>query len=236
MATTGGAKLGGGALVLGSLLLISMTLLRPGGFLIEPTSKVPELTVVLGNYPALGHLTASLAALGFLMMFAGFYAISRAHRGSTAGDALVRFSLIPFGFAVVVLSANAGLTHIVIHLVTHGASAEGLGDPRIDLISGTLLFVRGGLKVIGGYGFLLGYIVLALGLYNQFAAGFHKVLALIAILVALVGLAALVIGTHAHDLTGISRLSLLSGYPLYIWSLVLGVSLFRGDPNLTERE
>ena len=120
---------------------------------------------------------------------------------------------------------------MIVHLINHGAER---GIPPEALLNRAVhvQIMKAAILLIGGYGYLLGFGFLGLGLYLRFPSGIHKVLALVIVAVSLVGLIILVIGDHVHSLTLLYRVAGLTVFPLDSWALILGIALYTGHPSL----
>ena len=234
MPGTSAARFAGLALIIGAALSIIMIFLRPGNIAIDPLG--PEATLlervqVLSDQAALTHITAVLHPLGMLLMLFGFFTIRRAMDNRTARDAFIRLGIMLLTFGIFALAITHGLNHMIAHVVNHGLD-RGRSITTLLTLAVDIQAVKAGISIIGGYGYLLGFASLALGVYLRFPMGVHKMLAFAIMVLALVGLTLVIIGDHVHDLLALYRITAYSNIVFTAWGLVLGIVLYRGHPGL----
>ena len=234
MVTTPGNRLAGLFMMLGAALAIVVFFIRPGSVLIRPPEGGPLVSAVnvLADYAVFTHLSALAGSLGAVMILFGFLTIRHSLGRQTTSDALARFGILFIAIAVVLFIAAAGLNHMIAHLVNHG-TADGL--PRATLITQAvhLQSIKLGLRIIGGYAYILGFLFVAVGLCPRFPSGILKVLSAVAGLIAAAALVVLVIGDHVHSQRDLYRVATAAAVPLHLWVIVLGSALCKGYPGLT---
>ncbi len=232
MANMSDARIGGIALAGGAILDLFATLIRPGSILIEPlgraSTQVERVQVLADNAPYT-HTSVLVGTLGLLTMLYGFLLLWRHVRDHGAGDAVTGLGLIFLAFAVFFIGVAGGLNHIIVHTVTHGEQ-----DPRtLYTFAINIQLVKAGIVIIAGYGFLLGFGLLSLGVRLRASGGLHKILAAAIAVISFVALVVLGIGDHYHDWADeLYTLANFAVLPLGLWAIFVGVSMYRGDEGL----
>lgn len=232
MSSISDARIGGAALAGGAFLDLFATLIRPGSFLIEPVARAStqvERVQVLADNAPYTHTSVLVGTFGLLTMLYGFLLLWRHVRDHGAGDALTGLGLIFLAFAAFFIGVAGGLNHIIVHTVTHGEQ-----DLRtLYTVAVNIQLVKAGIVIIAGYGFLLGFGLLSLGVWLRASGGLQKILAAAITLISLAALIVLGIGDHYHDWA--DELYTLANYavlPLGLWAIFVGISMYRGDEGL----
>ena len=225
-------------LVVGAALGIVMRFLRPGEIVIDylpSDATLVDRVRVLADNATLTHVTSLFGALGLLMLLFGLFTIRRAFVGQTSADAFIRFGVMLLTFAVFGFAAANGLNHVIAHVINHGAER---GTDLRTLIAHAIDIqtVKAGILIIAGYGYVLGFAGVSLGLSLRFPSGLYRYVASFFILVSLAALAVLIVGDHFHDLTVFYTISKYFSIPLNFWALALGIALYLGHPTLTQEQ
>lgn len=226
------------ALVLGGLLGLVLPFIRPGGLVVEPLergSRLVERVQVLAQNAFFTHTSSLLGSLGLFLLIFGFFGVRRALEGGTVKRMLVSLGVFLLAFGGIGLAFGYGLNHIIAHTVNHGGSAT---DPRtLFTMAVTIQAVKAGITIISGYGYLLGFAFIAVGLFLHIRSGLHGRLAVLLLVVSVAALISLVIGDHFHDLAGtFYTLADYGTMPLSLWAFILGMAMTRGHPGLTPGE
>ena len=235
MAGMSATRIGGCSLVLGAALGLFATLIRPGSILVDPLgpgSTMLERVRTLSANPELTHIASLVGALGLLLVLHGFFTIRRGLGDKTAADASIRFGILLLTFGTFGIATANGLNHMIVHIINHGAD-RGISQATLFGIAIDVQAVKAGILIIAGYGLLLGYAAIGLGLHCRFASGVHRTLALVMSVVALAALVVLGIGDHWHDLDAFYRVATLAVIPLDLWVITIGFALYREHPSLT---
>ncbi len=227
-------KLAGWAMILAAVLVVVGAAITPGyatdsfeGLNMAQTIEDRASDAGLHNLASLMNMAA-----GLLLLF-GLLAISRTARGQSASDAMVRFGVVALAITIALLLAATGVNQMIVHVLQHGG-LEGIDAERADSLAWSLQATRYGIAIGVWAAGAVGTLLLGLGLYERFAGGYHKWLALIVVVASILGLAAMVVAEFAHDIAQ----ELLLVYALYllvvtIWYLLLGVALVNEDADLT---
>lgn len=228
------ARFGGMALVLGGLLGVVLPFIRPGGLVVEPLergSTFLERVRVLAENATFTHISSLLGSLGLFLLIFGLFSVRRALGEGTVKRVLVTLGVFLVAFGGIGLAFGYGLNHIIAHTINHGGAA----DPRtLFTIAVTIQAVKAGIAIISGYGYLLGFACIAVGLSLHFSSGFHRWLAVLLFVVSAAALVSLLIGDHFHDLAGtFYTLADYATMPLSLWALILGVAMTREHTGLT---
>ena len=226
-------RVAGLLMTLGAALMLVIFFIRPGSVLLPPDPERPLLGMVnvLANHAALTHVSALVGSLAILMVLFGFFTLRDAVGRHTTSDAFIRFGVLMLTVAVVGFVLAAGLNHIIAHLVNHG-TAEGFQRSAMVNQAVHVQSVKSGIRIISSYAYLLGYFLVALGLFARFSSGLLKGLALAVAVIALAGTVVLAIGDHIHTLGFLYRVAALAVLPLHLWVIVLGATLYNGHAAL----
>ena len=211
-------KLGGAALIVGSVLAIVFFLLQPGGFLVarvEPGDSVALVSAYVSN-PELTRITSMVIALGIVAMFFGQTVVWSAFRNSGKPDGLARFGIL---FLLVGTTAWTLVQGIHFALARGQLSMEGaLSAQAVD----------SGVTLLGGLAVSLGFFLFSLGLMSK--GGLYKTTGLVVAIISLVSLVSLIFGINAPShLDTAVRISRFCYFPWVIWNIWLGVGLLKEE-------
>ena len=128
--------------------------------------------------------------------------------------------------------AALSLPHIEVHVFDHQLASGIEGDPAtlghsLQLVGVAFMFSA----FIASY---IAHICLALGFVSKFSSDGRKWAAKFVALISFAGLVAFLIGAHNHDLIEFAVVGALGIFVTGAWTLVLGVWLFKEDPEVTE--
>lgn len=222
---------GGLVLIVSSVMTIVLSLLAPGGPLIDTVSQFDFIAAseVLGDYANLTHAMSLLFAVAMLLFLYGLIAIWRAVPAEGGMDAGARIGILMVAFAICCLVVTMGLNHAIVHVTQHGIGSERTEEQLQDLAL-TIQTMKFGLRYIAGTVGTLGFVLLSIGLSTRLPAGFNKVGARVTAACSALGLIVVLITEHFHDVDigQIAQASLLFVVVLIIWVIILGVGLYKG--------
>ena len=137
-------KTAGIALVLGVVLSLIVSLLHPGGVLIDPVDQTDFAAAIgaMSDNANLSHATTLLFIVAILMEAYGLLALFRlvGSRGSLADSAL-RFGLVGIMFGWALFIIELGARHMVVHIMTHGVGAGTGPEAQAQLQTLTRPFI-----------------------------------------------------------------------------------------------
>jgi hypothetical protein len=253
MRTKTTARFTGIALVLGGLVGVVLPFILPGGLVVEPlerASRAIERVRVLAENATFTHTSSLLGFLGLFLLVFGLFGVRRAVDEGTVKGLLVTLGVFLVAFGGIGLAFGYGLNYVIANTINHGGGAT---DPRTLLTTAvTVQLAKTGIVTIAGYGYLLGFVCIAVGLYYRFSSALHRRVAVLVVVVSVVALVPMLTGNHFPDLvSNFPRLgnrgwlrSLGSAssppdyatLPLSLWALILGVAMTRQHPALTAGE
>lgn len=224
-------RIGGLVLIVSAVMTIVLSLLGPGGPLIEPTSQFDFVAAseVLGDYANLTHAMSLLFAVAMLLFLYGLISIWKAVPVEGGMDSLARIGLLMLVFAICCLIVTMGLNHAIVHVTQHGIGSERTEGQLQDLAL-TIQTTKFGIRYIAGSVGVLGFALFSLGLSTRLPAGFNKVAARVTAVCSALGLILILIAEHIHDVEigQIAQASLLVVVVAIIWVIILGVGLYKG--------
>ncbi len=231
-------RIGGVALIVGSVMVVVTFLLTPGGLVIDPVelADLVGLSGVMLENAALSYFTTILNSLGLVMQLYGLFVIRRAMRGGGASDALVRFGVMAMAFAIVLFIVEKGVLYTVVQTLEYGVGAGAGPDQTqlLNLIAVTLLSANSGIRIMAGFTSLLGLIGLGVGLSTRLPGTLYRIIGLLVVASNSMGLVFLVVISPLYGLTDTFRfIYTLSFTAAIIWFIMLGAGLFRGLPELS---
>ena len=236
MGTMTDAKIGGLALIAGSVAVIIRGLLTPGGPLIDTVSRFDLIAVseALVANAILTHTMSLLFAVAMILILYGLVVIWKIAPAEDAMGAVLRIGVSMLAFSMFFLAATAGLDHATVHVVQHGVGAERTETQAQDLAL-TLQSVKFGIRYIAGAVGALGFVLLSLGVSARSPAGFNWVAAQVAFVCSILVLILLLITEHFHDINIdlMYWVGSLLGAVIFIWVIILGVGLYKGVIELS---
>ena len=229
-------KTAGIALILGVVLSLFVSLLYPGGVLIDPVdqSDFPAAIGAMSDNANLTHVTTLLFIFAILLEVYGLLAMFHlvGPRGRLEGAAL-RFGLVGIIFSGGLFIIELSTRHMVVHMMTHGVGAGTGSGAQAHLQTLAEAVYSGGAAVhiaflsVGS----VAAIFLGLGLAPRFAEmNVFKLAAYGMILVGVVGLLNLAVVQHIHDFD-LNFLALVSNVLLSIGAIcyfAFGVGMYLG--------
>ena len=167
-----------------------------------------------------------------LMMLFGFFSLRQVIGYQTASDAFIRFGVLLTTFGLLLYALNQGLNHMTVHYMTHGTERE---ISKAVLLNHTIVIVavKTGIAIIAGYGYLLGFTFMGLGLYLRFESGAMKTIAGLVCVVSVLALAVLILGDHVHDFDMLYRVARFAVMPLTLWAVILGLAMYKEHSSLS---
>jgi len=239
MSNMSSMRVGGVSMMVGAFMAVIMIILRPGHLAIDlllVDATLLDRVKVLAENSTLTHISALLVALGMLLMLFGFFSMRRALDGEvTARAAFVRLAVVFLTFGITTLAIANGLNHMIDQVINQGIE-RGRPLQTLYTLAVDIQAVKAGIALIGGYGYLVGMGLLALGMYLRFRAPIHRVLSAAAILVSVAALVLVIIGDHADISASLYRIATYGNIPLMLWSLVLGYLLYTEHRSLKPQE
>ena len=231
MGAMSGNKLAGWALALGGVLTVVVGVFSPNGPLLGTGIDATSFERVrnLAEYASLAHTTSILAAIGALLALTGFWRLFRSADGKTATGVLIQGGILAITVALIGVVLGRGLNHMIVHLLTHGM----LPEAQLELMAVTVHSVQSGIRIMGGFVGFVGALALAIGVYARYGGGSGRLLAALAAILAIAGIVSLLLAEHIHDLTIMYRVAAYVALPVYLWYAWLGLSVARGDAELT---
>ena len=231
MGATSDMPIGGLVLIVSAGMTIVLSLLAPGGPLIEPVSQFDFVAAseVLGDYANLTHATSLLFAIAMLLVLYGLVSIWRAVPAEGGMDTFARIGLLMLVFSICCLIVTMGLNHAIVHVSMHGIGSEQ-PEARFQDLALTLQSTKFVLRYIAGTFGILGVALLSIGLSTRVPSGFHKVAARVTAVCSVLGLLLVLITEHFHgiDFGQIAQASLLLVVVLIVWVIILGLGLYKG--------
>lgn len=215
-------RLGGLALIVGSVLAFVMFLLQPGGIIIDtadPSDPIAAINALTDN-PTMANITVPLICLGLIVMAFGLYALQRTARSAGKGDAATRLGLV---FIIVGLLSWFWAQGMAL------AITIGLEGETIDFL--TPLFVaRLAATLIGGMAVSLGFLIFALSL--PAASTVDTWLNRVVGLLSLISLASFYWAASAGGDLDQGLALARSLYVLWVlWLVYQGVRMMKADPS-----
>ena len=225
-------RIGGLVLIVSAGMTIVLSLLAPGGPLIEPVSQFDFVAAseVLGDYANLTHATSLLFAIAMLLVLYGLVSIWRAVPAEGGMDSVARIGLLMLVFSICCLIVTMGLNHAIVHVSMHGIGSEQ-PEARLQDLAQTLQSTKFGLRYIAGAIAILGLALLSFGLSTRLPAGFNKVAARLTAACSALGLILVLIIEHFHDIdiAQIAQASLLLVVVTIVWVIILSMGLYKGS-------
>lgn len=146
MGTISVNKLGGLSLIIGPVLALAGYFLQPGGMLIDaanPADAQAIIAAAVGN-PGFTNLTMFMVSIGLVILLYGIIALQASTREDGNGDALTRYSVLLFLFAVIGWSFTAAMGNVIASNI--GAAAGTVYSMSLGV--GALASIFGGLAVL----------------------------------------------------------------------------------------
>ena len=214
MGTISMNKLGGLSLILGPLLALSGYFLQPGGMLIEaanPADAQAVIAAAVGN-SGLMNLTMFLVPIGLVMLLYGIIALQASTREDGNGNALTRYSVLLFLFAVVGWSFTAAMGNVIASNI--GAAAGTVYAMSLGV--GSLASIFGGLAI------------LLLGLAFSGREDANKIFALVVAASGAVGaITSIIGGIDPSQLQTMNMIGGLTFIVVTIWVINRGLGLIK---------
>ena len=198
-------KTAGIALVFYLVLSLIVSLLHPGGVLIDPVDQTDFAAAIgaMSDNANLSHETTLLFIIAILLEAYGLLALfSLVGRRGSLADAALRFGLVGIIFSGGLFIIELGARHMVVHIMTHGVGAGTGPEAQAHLQTLSQAVHSGG--AAAHIAFLsvasVASLFLGIGIASRFAAmKVYKLAAYGMVLVGVVGLLNLAVVQHIHD-------------------------------------
>ena len=221
-------------LTIGAILGIFGELIRPGGVVVARSESPLEIAAnvdALVSNPLLGHLSAEVAVIGLIFAAYGTMGLWGVFNRPSFGDGLIRGGVVLAVISLAGLALSNGFNHIIIHVSERISDDSGaLADQAL-----TIYTIQTGIRITSGFVYAIGYGVLGIGLAISLRSRFFRFMALG---VGLLGIATSIIVTvaqHYLELAWFYQVSVVLGIPATIWFAILGISMFRQQPEFTQQ-
>lgn len=236
MGTMTDTRIGGLLLIVGSVMTIVLALLAPGGPLIDTVSQFDLIaaTEVLAAHANLTHAMSMLFAVAILLFLYGLVVIWKFTPTESAMASITRIGVLILGFGICCLIVTSGMNHVIVHISLHGIGAEQTEGQLQDL---ALAFqsAKFSLRYLAGTVGILGFALLSLGMSTRFPAGFNRIAAQVTFVCSVLAFIFALIAEHFHDanIELLFQVSLLLAVVIVIWTIILGVGLYKGVSGLS---
>lgn len=224
-------RVGGLALIIGSVLYIISTFISPG-IVVDGASASDLYAYVdaIADAPLLAAFAAMLGAVASLILLWGLIVMWQTAQSKCALDTFVKFGLSGVMLAVVSLLTAHALTYATSHVVEHGIGASaGQSEPdSLRTVGVHMQSVAGAVRAMASITGLPGYLVLGFALARKFQPGGYRILALTVGIGAIVSLIGLSLTEPFHELIDtlspvFTALSLL----YLVWWIVIGIGVYQ---------
>ena len=238
MTTTPQNRIGGALLIIGTSLVVLMLALTPGLALVDfvDADDFIGMGQAVRNNAALSFYTTLIGVSGLVLQLYGLLILRKAMPGEDAYDTIARFGVMALGLGVVISVVDRTVLYAAAHTLEYGIGA-GTGPDQtqlMDFLAVMFLKMQSAFNLMGFYAFLLGSIGLGVGLLPRLRSTSYRVVGALMVLSCLVSLVFLAVISPFYGLAGTFFLLFAVGVNLgYAWLIMLGVSLYKGMPELS---
>ena len=224
-------RVGGLALIIGSLLYIVATLIAPGYVIgASDVRDVYGLVEAIAENSLFSAFAAFLGGTALVFLLWGLTVMWQTAQNECALDTFVKFGLVGVILSVIILMCAQSADFVTSLVVEHGMG-RGAGPAQADFLqnAGIQIQLFGGVaRSLASITGLMGYIVLGFALARKFRPGTYRILAFIVGIGAIVSLIGMILTEPMYDLIDTLGpiFTVLSMFYL-VWWIIIGIGVYQ---------
>lgn len=224
-------RVGGLAMIAGSILYIVATLITPGYVIGETyASDLYGLVETITQNTFLTAFAAVLSVVSLMFLLWGLTMMWQTAQSKCALDIFVKFGMVGVMVAVIFLMVAQTANYTTSHVIEHGVGVGAGQDQESFLrITGMYLQSLASLaRATASIAGLMGYVVLGFALARKFQPGAYRIVAFIVAISAIVSLIGVILTQPFPDVidTLAPVFNVLSMFHL-VWWIIIGVGIYQ---------
>ena len=230
------AKTTGWLIILGPLVDIIMTLIKPGNFVSDhpdgaTTAMLESVQDVAANSGA-AHLSVELGLFASFAFLLGCYGVERLLRDGSWDEYLRKAGLLFIMAAYTLRAVSYAMGHLLANVLTHGM--EGVGSMATTDAAILVAGIEGTLGLFATIMVAVGVALYGVSLMNASLIGADKVLAVVLAILPAIGVGVMLfIGSHSHEnVLGAYLVGNLLALVQVVWTILLGAAFIRKSDSL----